>query len=708
MTSKETEDENPLTSFATMPLLSHYYQSMVSVQFTSGWRDYWSVLDQDEIYLCDAPCIDPRGLARVVLELKEDTRVQAYGNAISRRNKFCFILAPTTSAQTSRDNYHSVWRFSREADRDKWLYAIEGNVLQIQRRLKSQITMDLCFKSEELMQRVSSELTGVIESDAKEIRELLREIAAPLKTELYTPKYDSTGDSPPSLPAASTVSQGTWNHLSKSNAFPGYCQFELLLRGAFWPSAEGTAMRDQQNMMAIEMMSGLSSFRAPARRNDSDGSLENVPRIRFPNYSLRQVRNRSQTSVSSTGSTISSTPSPKTFDDNAQEWTPSTSGSTCYVLIHLGTMDVVGGAFKPSGKTYRTWSVKMSPSPFFPSAILAEVHRNDISKTLFRFEFVSHDHATGATYVVSRFEVSASRLLDVRSGTELELGSDYYPGRLYVQIRAPEYTKYNLVYTTRPMAQTYRVMRPERILGGLLIREETSEPHLTYLVPTKYLEMRAEEIEARLSHERVRFQRLPDSKRESRKEWMDQYFNDLKHISLRMKKLSVKYKDHFLKRVAFRGSKEKKGPKASSLAFVPVNLHVQTLTMLEIDNRCRWNKPMCDGERVSMLTWGSTAAHCEKFKHGKGLMNLLKKLYDVEYERLKLMQELADLEEQVKEDKDDREELKTILKKCEDRLKNQENLVWKLKEKSVLEQKECEDKKKVATKETLDALKVCL
>ena len=418
MSSKSKDD--PLTSSKTMPLLSHYYQSMVSVQFTSGWRDYWGVMDQNKIYLCDTPCLDFSTSARVVLELTEQTRVQSYGNEISRRNKFCFILAPTQSSQTSRDNYHSIWRFTRESDRDKWIYAIEGNVLQIQQRLKSQITMELCFKNEDIMRRVSSELTGVIQSDAKNIRELLREIAAPLRTELYTPEYDSTGDPPPSLPAASTVSEGTWNHLSKSNAFPGFCQFELLLRGAFWPSAEGEAMRDQQNMMAIEMMSGLSSFRAPARQKDSDegGSPDNLPRIRFPNYSLRRVRNRSSgTSLSSPGSTTTATPSPKKFDDNAQEWTPSTSGSTCYVLIHRGTVDVKGGAFRPSGKTYKSWSVKMSPSPFFPSAILAEVHRNDISKTLFRFEFVSHDYATSTSYVVSRFDVSASRLLDVRAGT---------------------------------------------------------------------------------------------------------------------------------------------------------------------------------------------------------------------------------------------------------------------------------------------------
>ena len=58
-------------------------------------------------------------------------------------------------------------------------------------------------------------------------------------------------------------------------------------------------------MMAIEMMSGLSSFRAPARQKDSgDGSSDNLPRIRFPNYSLRSVRNRSQTDASSPGSTI--------------------------------------------------------------------------------------------------------------------------------------------------------------------------------------------------------------------------------------------------------------------------------------------------------------------------------------------------------------------------------------------------------------------
>ena len=103
---------------------------------------------------------------------------------------------------------------------------------------------------------------------------------------------------------------------------------------------------------------------------------------------------------------------------------------------------------------------------------------------------------------------------------------------------------------------------------------------------------------------------------------------------------------------------------------------------------------------------GSTAAHCQKFKHGRSHVSFEK---DVQgrVRTTVLLQELADLEEQVKEDEEDKKESKSILKKCTDRLKNQENLVWKLKEKSVLEQKECEDKKKVASKETLDALKVC-
>mgnify|MGYP005645238829 FL=1 len=117
-------------------------------------------------------------------------------------------------------------------------------------------------------------------------------------------------------------------------------------------------MQDQQNMMAIEMMSGLSSFRAPARKNDKDSSLNDLPRIRFPNYSLRQVRKRSQTNTSATSTSPGSsatTPSPRKFDDSAQEWTPSTSGSTCYVLIRQGTIDSVGGTFKPNGRKYRTF-----------------------------------------------------------------------------------------------------------------------------------------------------------------------------------------------------------------------------------------------------------------------------------------------------------------------------------------------------------------
>ena len=104
MSSKSKDD--PLTSSKTMPLLSHYYQSMVSVQFTSGWRDYWGVMDQNKIYLCDTPCLDFSTSARVVLELTEQTRVQGYGNEISRRNKFCFILAPTHSL--SREKFEAI------------------------------------------------------------------------------------------------------------------------------------------------------------------------------------------------------------------------------------------------------------------------------------------------------------------------------------------------------------------------------------------------------------------------------------------------------------------------------------------------------------------------------------------------------------------------------------------------------------------------
>ena len=56
MSSKSKDDDHPLTSFKTMPLLSQYYQSIVSVQFTSGWREYWGVMDQNKIYLCYTPC----------------------------------------------------------------------------------------------------------------------------------------------------------------------------------------------------------------------------------------------------------------------------------------------------------------------------------------------------------------------------------------------------------------------------------------------------------------------------------------------------------------------------------------------------------------------------------------------------------------------------------------------------------------------------
>eukprot|EP00940_MAST-03C_sp_MAST-3C-sp2_P000474 g474.t1 len=666
--------ESKLCSSTRVRLATSYFQGLVSVQFSSGWRKYWAVLDGVMLYLCDEPNMTPKASSRITLYLTTKSRIQSYENEGSKRHNFCFILFPTNSSDTARDNFHSIWRFSRESDRKIWRHSIEGNILRLQKRSNASFFIDAWIKSSKCLSEVENVLRKTSASNRnKDLTGLLRSLFQHLRTDEYT-QVDaaSTNKLAPFLTAGSSP-KNTWNYLSKTDPFPDIRQFEILIRGKNWPHA-----RDAANL----------SDAAPDSPRTPDSASS--PRESF-------------SSKDDDGSTV------EKLDDMAEEWTPSTRSARCHVAMTIGEIDRETQEWRPKSDRVRqrrwiTWFSEMSREPSFPSAMMFQIDVAEIADAVLRFEFTCENGDGNKKYVVSRFDVHAIRLLTLRTGTEVELTSDYHPGRLLIHLRRPSFTSFDLVHTMRPMAQTYRFLNMEKEDGGLLVREEASEPHFTYLLPLKFMELRHTEMMRRIKTEKAAFEALPESKRKIRHEWHTKFVSQMESLAKHMAESASDYLEHFKTKVAFRGSSQKKGPDASRLAYVPLNLHVQSLTMVNLDKDARWARPMDQGERLSMLTWGSTAAHCEKFKNGAGLTKDWEKLYKIEHERLKLCQELSDLEEQVKEDTLDKDELEGQYKIWDEKLTKQEMEVSALQERVSKEAVENEETNK-ASKDAIDALK---
>ncbi len=200
--------------------------------------------------------------------------------------------------------------------------------------------------------------------------------------------------------------------------------------------------------------------------------------------------------------------------------------------------------------------------------------------------------------------------------------------RLVIQVLPPMYSKPRLFSLVRHMAQTYRVptyvenitritlfenhantrlssalTHDENRYTGceLLIREECAEPHVTFLVPSLYISLRAKEMRECLHHCRDRYGSLTGAKWTS---WRESYFKRFEDLVERYEGERDEYLTRYRNVVPYRSSKQKKkGTEiAKRLRSVPLNLHLQLLTVAPFASL---EKKIPASRRHGIISWGT-------------------------------------------------------------------------------------------------------
>ena len=187
------------------------------------------------------------------------------------------------------------------------------------------------------------------------------------------------------------------------------------------------------------------------------------------------------------------------------------------------------------------------------------------------------------------------------------------------------FSKPRLLSLVRHMAQTYRVQTyvvlnftlvsldqvffenlklalEHRYTGcELLIREECAEPHVTFLVPSLYISLRAKEMRERLNYCRDRYGSLNGAKWTS---WRESYFKRFEALVERYECERDEYLTRYRNVVPYRSSKQKKkGTEiAKRLRSVPLNLHLQLLTVAPFASS---EKKIPASRRHGIISWGT-------------------------------------------------------------------------------------------------------
>ena len=187
------------------------------------------------------------------------------------------------------------------------------------------------------------------------------------------------------------------------------------------------------------------------------------------------------------------------------------------------------------------------------------------------------------------------------------------------------FSKPRLLSLVRHMAQTYRVQTyvvlnftlvsldqvffenlklalEHRYTGcELLIREECAEPHVTFLVPSLYISLRAKEMRERLNYCRDRYGSLNGAKWTS---WRESYFKRFEALVERYECERDEYLTRYRNVVPYRSSKQKKkGTEiAKRLRSVPLNLHLQLLTVAPFASS---EKRIPTSRRHCIISWGT-------------------------------------------------------------------------------------------------------
>eukprot|EP00941_MAST-03F_sp_MAST-3F-sp1_P006408 g6408.t1 len=217
------------------------------------------------------------------------------------------------------------------------------------------------------------------------------------------------------------------------------------------------------------------------------------------------------------------------------------------------------------------------------------------------------------------------------------------PSELLVQIIPQRFQSERLLTMVpcRPMLRTYRFETADD--RTILVNEEMTTTHFTYLVPSQYMEMRASELHDVLALEKARYQDFAKGDKKKEK-FVKEYLEKIEAVIKLYNEHSERYKNRYLTKVPFRSSKQKKGPSAATLRGVPINCHLQMMTV------SRYKPSEADTSRYGIVTWGSPAVHCDKFKAG-GLYVLKSQLFEIESQRLQLEQARGEKEASTLDDR---------------------------------------------------------
>lgn len=148
------------------------------------------------------------------------------------------------------------------------------------------------------------------------------------------------------------------------------------------------------------------------------------------------------------------------------------------------------------------------------------------------------------------------------------------------------------------MAQTYRV--PTYTGCELLVREECAEPHVTFLVPSLYMSLRAKEMRERLEFCRDLYGKLSGAKWIT---WRESYLKRFENLVQQYECERDEYVTRYRNVVPYRSSKQKKkGTEiAKRLRSVPLNLHLQLLTVAPFASS---SKQIPTSRRHGIISWG--------------------------------------------------------------------------------------------------------
>ena len=234
----------------------------------------------------------------------------------------------------------------------------------------------------------------------------------------------------------------------------------------------------------------------------------------------------------------------------------------------------------------------------FPGSVLIEVEDRLLDPKFharIRFDLINDDQ-----FVSRRFEAYICSVLAHRDKTKTLHCPRIDPHvRLVIQVLPPMYSKPRLFSLVRHMAQTYRVATYTGC--ELLIREECAEPHVTFLVPSLYISLRAKEMRERLDHCRDRYGSLTGAKWTS---WRESYFKRFEDLVERYEGERDEYLTRYRNVVPYRSSKQKKkGTEiAKRLRSVPLNLHLQLLTVAPFASS---EKKIPASRRHGIISWGT-------------------------------------------------------------------------------------------------------